>query len=461
MEVVDSGCHPLAYEMLCMTVQPVCYNDKVVSPCSAFCSEFMAACDGYIPAHLLDSVRCHALPTEADGPGACISKPGCVKALRAGGQEGRVCDGVVDCPDFSDELYCDYCPERHFHCGVGKQCIDKARMCDGRQDCDNGADERGCVSLSPALSVGSYTHQYYSQGYLIYQHQGQAGKVCADSLNTSLSLSTEQSEDLVRSLANSTCRHLQYSELAWPAATESADTAAGHVARHGDWPWHVTLVREGTHVCDGTLVQGHWVMSTKSCFQGQQRARWVARLASVRLSSRPPWQQERRVVGMVASPAENTNIVLLKLQDPVQMSDFARAACLAAPSAAKGAGRCLALGWDSATGELRTQPLAAAPRAQCAEDTEVAANSVCMTAPGPEEDSCRGGEMMAGHGLLCETEAGAWQLVGVAAWRRGCGSVGQRPRLYEMVNLTSAWAETVISLDTAPSQHQVPRRRLG
>ena len=103
----------------------------------------------------------------------------------------------------------------------------------------------------------------------------------------------------------------------------------------------------------------------------------MARLASVRLSSRPPWQQERRVVGMVASPAENTHIVLLKLQDPVQMSDFARAACLAAPSpdlgagAGAGAGRCLALGWDSATGELRTQPLAAAPRAHCAEDTEV------------------------------------------------------------------------------------------
>ena len=28
-EVVDSRCHPLAYEMLCMTVQPVCYSDKV------------------------------------------------------------------------------------------------------------------------------------------------------------------------------------------------------------------------------------------------------------------------------------------------------------------------------------------------------------------------------------------------------------------------------------------------
>ena len=56
---------------------------QVVSPCSAFCSEFMAACDGYIPAHLLDTLRCHALPTEADGPGACISKPGNILPTRA------------------------------------------------------------------------------------------------------------------------------------------------------------------------------------------------------------------------------------------------------------------------------------------------------------------------------------------------------------------------------------------
>ena len=39
-------------------------------------------------------------------------------------------------------------------------------------------------------------------------------------------------------------------------------------AQHGDWPWHVTLIKEGTHVCDGTLVHDHWVISTKSCFQG-------------------------------------------------------------------------------------------------------------------------------------------------------------------------------------------------
>ena len=67
-EVVDSGCYPLAYELLCQTVQPVCYDNKIVPPCSAFCSEFLAACDGYIPAGLLDSLLCSM------GPLLCLTQ---------------------------------------------------------------------------------------------------------------------------------------------------------------------------------------------------------------------------------------------------------------------------------------------------------------------------------------------------------------------------------------------------
>ena len=29
----------------------------------------------------------------------------------------------------------------------------------------------------------------------------------------------------------------------------------------------------------------------------------------------------------------------------------------------------------------------------------------------------------------------AWELAGVSAWRKGCGGVGERPRLYEQVDL--------------------------
>ena len=176
---------------------------------------------------------------------------------------------------------------------------------------------------------------------------------------------------------------------------------------------------------------------------------------------------------MVASPVENLNIVMLKLDQDVQMSDFARSLCLAPSGSLSAPARCVALGWDALGGELKTASLGLADMSECSGESEVGANTVCMTRAEDTEEAGCAGEMMAGHGLMCQQtsdddeEEGAWYLAGVAAWRRGCGSVGQRPRLYELVNTTRAWAESVISLDTEAGPGltrqppQVPRRRLG
>ena len=118
-------------------------------------------------------------------------------------------------------------------------------------------------------------------------------------------------------------------------------------ALHGDWPWHVALYKNGLHVCDGTLIQDQWIMTTSACFQGQQKSKWIARFASVRLGSRAPWEQKHRIVGMVKSPVEGNSIVLLKMDQPVVFSDFARPICL--PSSDEfihmGAS-CVTLAWD-------------------------------------------------------------------------------------------------------------------
>lgn len=69
---------------------------------------------------------------------------GCVQALQAKALSPRICDGVIDCPDLSDEKNCAYCRDGYMHCGVGRTCIPRGKRCDGKLDCANGSDEKDC-----------------------------------------------------------------------------------------------------------------------------------------------------------------------------------------------------------------------------------------------------------------------------------------------------------------------------
>ena len=53
------------------------------------------------------------------------------------------------------------------------------------------------------------------------------------------------------------------------------------------------------------------------------------------------------------------------------------------------------------------------------------------------------GEEFAGAPLMCQ-HMDSWYLAGILAWRKGCSTVGQRPRLYDRVAVTSQWAHKVM-----------------
>ncbi|KAG7156955.1 Basement membrane-specific heparan sulfate proteoglycan core protein-like 4, partial [Homarus americanus] len=61
----------------------------------------------------------------------------------------KVCDGVFDCSDASDEMRCNPlgCEPNEFQCD-NKRCVLKTWLCDSDDDCGDGSDERDCNTTS-------------------------------------------------------------------------------------------------------------------------------------------------------------------------------------------------------------------------------------------------------------------------------------------------------------------------
>ncbi|XP_972040.2 atrial natriuretic peptide-converting enzyme [Tribolium castaneum] len=489
-ELVDAECYRHAYDFICQILQPSCVSgegqDEMILPCRSFCREFMAGCGARLSEKMKESLDCSQFPEYS-----CAAKPGCVEELQARALSPRVCDGVIDCQDLSDERSCTYCPKDYIHCGSGRSCIRESQRCDGRQDCPDGSDERACLSLTPSIEtvrkveiVTPHLTRYHSEGFVAFNEKGEIGKLCTENLNHSLPVN--KTTEVLHTVASSLCKTLSYqnilsvqvekdleSNISYvsmkdPLAPEisfvrspcfskqvlkvacsnlecgiqSAFGTLPKMAAHGDWPWHVALFKEDVHICDGTLISADWVITTTSCFQGQPKAEWTARFGSVRLLSTSPWEQERRIVGMVKSPVEGSTVAMVKLDQNVIYNDFVRPICLPDDSLVlqpEANLDCNTLGWARNREQLQRVQVKVTPMEKCENVSISTVNSLC-TETFYGKDDCNE-EEFAGSPMVCHnSNTKTWTLVGVTNWRIACSSNSvQRPRMYDKITSNINW----------------------
>ncbi|XP_074041256.1 atrial natriuretic peptide-converting enzyme isoform X1 [Leptinotarsa decemlineata] len=507
-ELVDVECYRHAYEFLCQLLQPACKKgtdeDEMILPCRSFCRDFMAGCGSRLQGKIKESLDCSRFP-EFGKDGNCFTKPGCVDELQSRALSPRICDGVIDCQDVSDEKSCSYCPKNHLHCGIGRACIHRSRRCDGHVDCPDGSDERGCLSLAPSVDiiqkaevVTPHLSRYNSEGFIIFNEKGEVGKLCTENINRSLP--ANQTFAVLHAVASSLCKTLTYENVLSvnvevdfengisyvrmknPTAPEisfirsecpskqvlkvscselqcgiqSTHGPTGikvltKMASHGDWPWHAALFKEDVHICDGTLVSPNWIATSTSCFQGQPKAEWTARFGVTRLSSSTPWEQERMIIGMIKSPVEGSTIALIRLNEPVIMNDFVRPICLHDENTGLilNKAHCNTLGWTRNREQMQRVQVKVTDMEKCENVSISNVNSICTeTAIG--QNDCNE-EEFAGSPMMCQNgENEKWTLVGITNWRIACAKNGlERPRMYDKISSNVNWIrESISSIDT-------------
>ncbi|XP_065171253.1 atrial natriuretic peptide-converting enzyme-like [Atheta coriaria] len=504
-ELVDGECYRLAYDFICNVLQPRCArgpeSDEMLLPCRSYCRDFMTGCGGRLTSKIKEALDCNKFP-EFHGDGSCIPKPGCVQEMQTRALSPRICDGVVDCQDLSDEKSCAYCPSNYIHCGIGRACIKSSKRCDGKRDCPDGSDERACLTLAPSIQqmtkvkvVTPHLPRYHPEGYVVFNEKGEMGKLCTENLNSSIP--ANKTAEILHMVASSLCKTLSYEsvtsvqvekdaedDVAYvsmddPTASEisfvrsecptkqvlkvscanlecgvqvtheaGANPVLAKMSAHGDWPWHMALFKDDVHICDGTLVSPNWVVTTTSCFQGQPKAEWLVRAGSVRLSSSSPWQQERRIVGMVKSPVEGSTIAMVKLEEPLMMTDFVRPVCLPQQLQASDALHCNTLGWARNRDQLQRVEIKVTVMEKCENISISSVNSLCTETAYGQEDCSE--EEFAGSPMHCQVNDGTrWSLIGVTNWRIACAKNGmERPRLYDKIVPNIDWIQETIKADT-------------
>ncbi|XP_035120619.1 transmembrane protease serine 4 isoform X5 [Callithrix jacchus] len=265
---------------------------------------------------------------------------------------------------------------------------------------------------------------------------------------------TENSQELHVRNSSGSCLSGSLVSLHCLACGESLKTprvVGGEEASVDSWPWQVSIQYDKQHVCGGSILDPHWVLTAAHCFRKHTDVfNWKVRAGSDKLGNFPSLAVAKIII-IELNPMypKDNDIALIKLQFPLTFSGTVRPICLPFfDEELTPATPLWVIGWGFTKqneGKLSDILLQASVQVidstRCNADDayqgEVTEKMMCAGIPEGGVDTCQGDS---GGPLMYQSDQ--WQVVGISSWGYGCGGPST-PGVYTKVSGYLNWIYNV------------------
>ncbi|TKS87754.1 Transmembrane protease serine 7 [Collichthys lucidus] len=350
-------------------------------------------------------------------------------------EKSRRCDGLDDCHDESDEIFCSRPPK---NC-AGNSPVHPLFVCNGERDCINGKDELNCTQETTCSAI----RYQCNSGSCILKKNAKCDGVhdCQD-----------RSDE-----ANCACGR-PYVVKKVNSSTGNERIVGGVNSVEGEWPWQVSLLFSGNLYCGASILSPDWLISAAHCFSKERLSDpryWSAHLGMLMQGGAKHVADIKRIVVHEYYNAYtfDYDIALLQLNKPWPSSlrPHVQPVCLPSPSHTVTANHhCWVTGWGYLSEEDKVLPsvlqkaeVSLLTQTDCKKSYgPISPRMLCAGVPSGEQDACRGDS---GGPLSCKAPGGSrWFLIGIVSWGAGCGRPNL-PGVYTRVSKFTSWIYSHIS----------------